>query len=91
MTPHITILPAVGHLTLLKLLAAPPPIIAVLLTVPVETGKPKNVASNNAIDAAISVAKAWYFLRIAIPRPIVLMMLYPPIIVPNVMNTATGT
>ena len=57
-TPHITILPAVFHLTLLKFLAAPPPIIAVDFIVPVDTGKPKNVASNNPIDAAISVAKA---------------------------------
>ena len=57
-TPHNTIRPAVFHFTLLKLLAAPPPIIAVDFIVPVDTGRPKNVASNNPIEAAISVAKA---------------------------------
>ena len=66
---HKTIFPAFFHFTLLKLLAAPVPIIAVFLIVPVDNGKPNKVATNKPIDEAISVAKAWWRLMLAIPRP----------------------
>ena len=84
------IFPALPHFTLLKLIEAPHPNIAVDLMEPVEIGKPKNVASMSPINEAISVAKAWYFDKVVIPFPIVLMMENPPMQVPKVMNKATG-
>ena len=55
---HKTICPAFFHLTLRTLLVEAVPIIAVFLIVPVDNGKPNNVATNKPIDEAMSVANA---------------------------------
>ena len=68
-----------------NLFDAPTPIMAVVFTCVVLTGKPKIVDKNKQIELAKSAEAPWYVSNFTIFIPTVFIILYPPIEVPNVI------